>query len=251
MVARPRVLVVNGSSRTYGNTAKMALVAAEAARRYGAEARVIHLALHRIEPCRACYSDDPLECGYPKKCPLYDGTLDSFKRIAEDMLESDAVVIATPVYWFNASGLVKNLIDRMTSLENMVYHVGHSLLDGKIGGGLAAGEEAGAAMALSWLALTLNMMGLHLPPWSLAYYHGKGDVLEDEQAVLDSYNVGRSVVLAALMARGEKPEEAAPGRWYVRPPRSVIDEIISRVREETGRLKRAEEKRRPWLRGKS
>jgi len=234
---QPRILVVNGSARRYGNTFKLAYVAAEAARREGALVELIHLYDYPIVPCQACYSDDLLECHFPKKCPLYT---DAFKAIAEKILESDGLIIATPVYWFMASGQVKNLVDRMTSMENMIYHTGRSLLEGKVAGAIAAGEEAGGAMALAWLALTLNMMGLHIPAWGLAYYHGRGDALDDRQALLDAYNVGRSVARATRGLGG--------GEWYVKPGEDVLSEIVEAARREAERQRRLQEARRPWLR---
>jgi len=243
----PRVLGINGSARRYGNTYRLLEVAMLGAQEAGAETRLLHLYDYRINPCRGCYSDSRLECRYPKECPFYEGA-DDFKRIANELLEADALIIATPVYWFNASGAVKNLVDRMTALENMIYHVGRSLLDGKVAGFIAAGEEAGAAMALAWLTLTFNMMGFHIPAWGTAYYHGREDALEDAQAVTDAYNLGQNVALHARLLMGDQGARREP--WYTALPEEKLREITAYVRRKAEEQKAREAEHRPWLSGK-
>lgn len=246
MAEKPlRVLGINGSARRYGNSFRLLRAALMGAEEEGAETRLIHLYDYELQPCMACYSDKPLECKYPKECPLLGpGRRDDYHILAELILSSDAFIVATPVYWFMASAKVKTLFERMTSLENMMYHTGRSLLDGKVAGFIAVGEEAGAAMALSWLMLTANMMGIHIPAWGTAYYHGRGDALDDEQALSDAYNVGVNVVRLARTLRGG--ESAAP--WYRRLGDREAEELRRRIRVEAEELMRREEERRPWLR---
>lgn len=240
-----RVVGFNGSPRTYGNTFKMLWLALRGAEDQGAKTRLVNLYDYRPEPCMACYSDNIYECYYPKRCPLAEARGDMFHELAREVLEADAVIIATPVYWFMASAVVKTFIERLTSMENMIYHTGRSLLDGKVAGVIAAGEEAGAANALSWLILTLNMMGLHIPAWGSAYYHGRGDVLDDEQAVLDAYNVGVAVARLARALRGE-PGGSAP--WYRLDARERVEELVRELRKLAEEEKQRARSGRPWLR---
>jgi multimeric flavodoxin WrbA len=238
-VAKVRVLLINGSPRRYGNTFKMLWLAMKGAEDFGAETIMVHLYDYRIERCLACYSDDMAECYYPKRCPL--GLNDDYHKLASLILDSDALIIGTPVYWFNASAAVKLLIERMTSMENMINITGRSLLDGKIAGAIAVGEEAGAALALSWLILTLNMMGFHIPAWATAYYHGRGDVLEDKQAVMDAYNVGRAVARAALKLSGEQEP------WYEVNVWDRVKSLVDEVRTIAEREREKARGDRPWL----
>ncbi len=235
-----KVLGINASARKYGNTAKMLYVAIKAAKDHGAKTEVIHLYDYQIQPCMACYSDNLYECYYPKSC-TFIGRKDDFRLIADKILESNAIIIATPVYWFNVSGILKTLIDRLTALENVIHHVGKSLLDGKVAGAIAAGEEAGGAQALSWLAFTLNMMGVHIPAWATAYYHGKGDVLKNMQAVYDAYNVGRSVVLATKLLQEKNVD------WYIQPSRDKIASAIKEAEQEAKNQLVNSKRVRPWL----
>ena len=241
-----RVLGIHSSPRKYGNSFKMLWIALEAARRAGAETTYINLYDLSIGPCFACYSDHFLNCRYPKdpsECPLRGR--DDYSLVAEAVLRSDAVVFSTPIYWFMVSGVLKNLFDRMTSLENMIYHSGRSLVDGKVAGVLAAGEEAGASTALSWSVFTLINMGFHVPAWGTAYYHGRGDVLDDKQAVSDSYNVGLNVVRLVKVLRGE---EAGNEPWYRFLSDDEYRSLVEEARKAAEEMKAKQRRDRPWLR---
>ncbi len=186
-----RVLLINGSPRKYGGTFKLLRVALEGVRDAGGEGEIIHLVDYDIGPCRGCVSDNILSCRYP--CVVRD----DFNRLGEKMLESDAYVFGTPIYWYGVSGLMKNLIDRMTSFENMIFHTGRSLVEGKNAGFIAVGSDSGSIMAIAYMMVVMNSMGINIPPWALAYHHTPGDPLDDEQAVRDSYNIGYNLVEAA------------------------------------------------------
>ncbi len=225
-----RIVGFNGSPRKYGNTARLLEAALAGARIAGAEAVRVDLYDYEIRPCLGCLSDVEEACRIP--CVIRDG-MDEIYGLIE---ESDGIIIATPIYWFNVSGVVKNLVDRMTAFENMIHHVGRSLVEGKAAGVIAVGNEQGGAMVTANLLLTLNSMGFAIPPWGFAYYTDKGDALEDEAAVLDSVNVGLLVAeIASSTAR--RP-------WY----RSDIDlaGIVEDVRRRIGELEGAQRpERRP------
>ncbi|MCX8208040.1 MAG: flavodoxin family protein [Sulfolobales archaeon] len=194
-----RVLAINASPRKYGNTYKLLRVAVEASRRFGASVELLHLYDYSIQPCIGCVSDAQLSCRYP--C-LVDN--DDCNKILDKIVKSDALIISTPIYWYGPSGHLKNLIDRMTSLENMIFVSGRSLLEGKVSGFIAVGADSGNIMTISYLMVVMNSMGAIVPPWALVYYLGRGDALENGESVLDAANLGFLVTRAA---QGAHPSE--------------------------------------------
>ncbi|RLG84048.1 MAG: flavodoxin family protein [Thermoprotei archaeon] len=188
---KPKIILINGSPRKYGNVAKLLKIAEKGIIDAGGEAEVIHLCDYNIKPCMGCVSDDQKICKFP--CIIDD----DFNKIGEKILRAQGLIIGTPIYWYNVSGILKNFIDRLTSMENMIVHIGSSLLDGKVAGFIAVGNDSGSIEVLAQLMITLNSMGALIPPWAIAYHHTLEDVLEDKQAVLDSYNIGYNVVITA------------------------------------------------------
>lgn len=183
-----KILFINGSPRKYGLSNQLMQVAVQGVRDAGGMIEIIHLYDYTIKQCIGCVSEDTKYCRYP--CLIND---DDFNKIAEKIIKADGVIIATPVYWYAPSGILKNFIDRLTCLENMIFHDGRSLLEGKVAGFIATGLDSGVFMTISYLMAVLNSMGMIIAPWSMAYTH-VDDPLRDEGALKDAYNVGYLVV---------------------------------------------------------
>ncbi|PMB77025.1 MAG: flavodoxin family protein [Fervidicoccus fontis] len=198
-----KILFIDASARKGGNSTKLMYVAELGARKRGCETEIIYLKDHKIKPCAGCVSDDIMACKFP--CVIDD---DDFNSLARKLIESDGVVIATPVYWYMVSGIMKNFIDRLTSLENMLFHTGKSLVDGKVAAFIATGSDTGTSMTIAYLMDVFNSFGYHIPPWSLAYHHSIDDSLDNGFAVYDSYNLGINVCRAAEIMKKEKEP------WY-------------------------------------
>jgi multimeric flavodoxin WrbA len=107
-----KVLVLIGSYRKKGNTARIGRMIADEIIILGDEAgqpveiELTFLGQYDIRPClgcRTCFNRGEV------KCPLKDNLL----SIKAKMLTADAVIIATPVYVNDVSGTVKNWIDRL------------------------------------------------------------------------------------------------------------------------------------------
>lgn len=83
------VLFINGSPNKHGNTAALAETLMG-----GKTYQTLHLVDYKVY-------------GYGQQFPD-----DQFAEIVEKMKEADTIVIGSPVYWHNMSGMVRNLIDR-------------------------------------------------------------------------------------------------------------------------------------------
>lgn len=189
-----KLLAINASPRKYGNCYKLLRVAVEAAKLAGASVELIHLYDYTIKPCIGCVSDNQTSCRFPCVIDSDDGNL-----ILGKLVSSNAVIFATPIYWYGPSGQLKNLIDRMTSLENMIFVSGRSLMEGKVAGFIAVGADSGNITTISYLMAVMNSMGAIIPPWALAYYIGQGDVLENVESILDAANLGFLVTKTAQL----------------------------------------------------
>lgn len=107
-----RILVLNGSPRRDGNTSRVIDLLRE---RWTAPATgcepvtvdVVRLTTRRITPCRGCrVCFDRGEEYCPVGC-------DDVPAVAEAIRGADALVLASPVYVNDVSGLTKTLIDRL------------------------------------------------------------------------------------------------------------------------------------------
>jgi len=187
-----KVLIVgiNGSPRKNGMTAKELKRVLDAVEEHGGESVLIHLTDKKIKPCIGCYSIDHTSCVYPCR------QKDDMQEIYKILLKANGIVFATPVYWFNVSGLMKNFIDRLTCLECSGF-----LLEGKIAGFIAATkeDEGGRLMPLLNMAGVMSHMGMIIPPYSLIFYPG----IEENKnwAVEDTKLLGKNMVMLAKLLK--------------------------------------------------
>ena len=83
------ILFINGSPNKNGNTAKLAETLMS-----GKAYQTLNLVDYKVYGYGQNFADD------------------QFTEIVEQMKAADTIVIGSPVYWHNMSGMVRNLIDR-------------------------------------------------------------------------------------------------------------------------------------------
>ncbi len=106
-----RVVVILGSPRKKGNSATLAGQIVRGVESMGAKAETVYLNGLNIKPCQGCYACRKKDGG----CCAVD---DDMQSIYPKLIESDAWVIASPVYWFTMSAQTKIFMDRCFAMFN-------------------------------------------------------------------------------------------------------------------------------------
>ena len=104
-----KVLVVMGSPRKNGNSASLAQNVIDGAKSAGATVDSYYLHGMDIKPCDAC---DECQRNNNRECVIDDDMQELYLKIRE----ADALVIASPIYFFNISAQTKLFIDRWYAL---------------------------------------------------------------------------------------------------------------------------------------
>ncbi|MDL2314143.1 flavodoxin family protein [Desulfovibrio sp. OttesenSCG-928-C14] len=99
-----KVLIVKSSHRKGSNSSLLAGKVAEGARAAGHEVQVVDISRMRIEPCRGC---DACRKG-GKGCVVQDEMQPLYPLVRE----AEVIIYASPIYWFNMCGQLKQFIDR-------------------------------------------------------------------------------------------------------------------------------------------
>jgi len=128
-----KITVITGSPRKNGNTFAMTDAFVKAAEAKGHEVVRFDAAMMKIGGCHAC-----MTCFNRGKACSFD---DDFNVIASRVMESDAVVYATPVYWYSFPAQIKGVIDRMFS-----FCVAQKPISGKKMGLICCCEEQDVAV---------------------------------------------------------------------------------------------------------
>jgi multimeric flavodoxin WrbA len=111
---RKNVLVLMASPRARGNSTILAEEAVKGAKKAGATVEAFRLAKMDIGPCLACEGcRKPGAGGCVRK--------DDIRMLHAKLRDADALVIASPVYWFTMSGQAKLFMDRLYAFGAEAY----------------------------------------------------------------------------------------------------------------------------------
>lgn len=108
------VLGLQGSPRKKGNTTFLLNVFMEEMKNRGAETEIINVCDKFIKPCIGCAN-----CERKGVCAIKDDDMPG--EIYGQLRRADVVVLATPIYFYNATAQMKLLIDRSQALWARKY----------------------------------------------------------------------------------------------------------------------------------
>ncbi len=104
-----KIIILEGSPRKNGNSSLLARQVAAGAKEHGAEVESLYLHGMNIRPCSAC---DACQESLATDCVIED----ELQAIYPLLRSADALVFASPIYWFTVSAQIKLLIDRCYAL---------------------------------------------------------------------------------------------------------------------------------------
>lgn len=115
-----KITILNGSPRMNGNTEIMADAFLEEAQKKGHDVVKINVGQMDVIGCMACES-----------CFANDGKCvieDDMTEVMERLDETDLVVLASPIYWFDITAQLKAVIDRLYARAIKGFHIKESIL---------------------------------------------------------------------------------------------------------------------------
>ena len=192
-----KALAINGSPRKGGNTEILLRKILEPLAAAGHKTDYVQVGGTRIRGCTACGACGRLK---NKRCVIED---DIFNLAFAKMLEADAIVIGSPVYFADVTAETKALIDR----AGRVARTNGGLLGRKIGAAAVAARRGGAIHAvdaINHLFLANQMLVPGSTYWNFGLGRDPGDVLADEEGLANMKDLGEQIawLLGLLEKRG-------------------------------------------------
>ena len=185
------VLVINASCRAKSNSGALGLHIAKGAEKTGHTATVAEIGRLRIEPCRGC-----LHCLKPTVASCV--VKDDMQQFYPLLREADALVFASPVYWFTMCGQTKQFLDRCFAVAVDPDPDGKSLFAGKkIAAAFAYGDSdvfrSGCVNAIRAFQDICAYTGAE---WLGAVYgtaDGPGEMLENTELLRAAEELGMKI----------------------------------------------------------
>jgi multimeric flavodoxin WrbA len=178
-----RVVAFNGSARKDGNTAILVRHVFAELEREGIETELVQLAGKSFRGCTACY-----KCFETKNrhCAV---TGDFVNDCIDKMLAADAIILASPTYFANASPELMSLITRagMTALAN------GGMLKRKAGAAVVAVRRGGANHVFNSINHFFFINQMIVPGssyWNFGIGRNVGEVENDAEGLRTMKNLG-------------------------------------------------------------
>jgi len=179
------IVILKGSPRQNGNSAVLADEVAAGAKDSGAQVESFYLHGMDIRPCDgcdvcretgACVARDDMQTLYPK------------------LLAADAIVLASPIYWFTFSAQLKTCIDRWYSLWNYKNDLFKAKAFGVV---LTYGDTdlytSGGINAIHTLETMFRFIGAEVAGWVYGTLSEVGDAQKHPELMEKAYRLGRKL----------------------------------------------------------
>ncbi len=114
-----KTIIIQGSSRSFGNTSKIIDLLREQLPAHVLDLKVKNISSYDYE---------------------HKNQNDDFLPLMREVVKYDLVILVTPVYWYSMSGLMKNFLDRITDCLKIEKETGRKLR-GKFLAAISCGSD--------------------------------------------------------------------------------------------------------------
>lgn len=197
-----KVIAINGSPKTEGNTYHAIKLVADELAKEGIETEIIQVGNKVFRGCMACGG-----CGKNKneKCVFDDG----INEIIQKIKEADGLIIGSPVHYASVGGTMKSFLDRAF----YVAGVNGGLFRHKVGASVVAVRRSGGLPTFNTLNNFLNYAEMLIPTsnyWNVIHGRAPGEVLQDEEGVQIMRVLGKNMAWLLKLAENGKGTITAP-----------------------------------------
>lgn len=198
-----KVLGIFGSPRRGGNTEILLEEALKGTEKEGAKVDRLYLSDFTLTPCKECHG-----CDRTGDCVI----LDDMQKVYPRLLESDVVILASPIFFYGVTAWAKALIDRSQAFWARKYLLKDPSLgkEGKkrkgffISAGATKGPRVfeGAVLTVKYFFDVLNAE--YVGELVFRGVEAKGDILKHPEALQQAFEAGKRLVSDLKKSGGEE-----------------------------------------------
>lgn len=176
-----KVLGVVGSPREGGNTDILVEKVLLGAKGNGNIVNKIFLNNLNIKPCQAC-----MACKKTGKCAIDD----DMQNIYTQILESDCLVLGTPIYWLGATAQMKTFIDRWYALLDANYNTKLKSKSAVLIAVCGAPETSMTDFAIQAFEKIFGFIGIELKGKITVSAREKAEVSNNKSVLEEAFSLG-------------------------------------------------------------
>ena len=175
-----KVLILNGSPRVNGCTARALEEVSKTLNEEGIETETIVVGNKDVRGCIACNS-----CDKTGKCVFNDIVND----IAVKFENADGIIIGSPVYYAGSNGTIISLLDRL-------FYSTHFDKTMKVGAAVLSSRRAGSTSAMDEINKYFTICSMPIVSssyWNEVHDREASDVEKDKEGLQTMRNLGRNM----------------------------------------------------------
>ena len=175
-----KVLILNGSPRSHGCTARTLEEIEKTLHEEGIETETVLVGNKDIRGCIACRS-----CASTGKC-VFD---DIVNEIAPKFESADGIIIGTPVYYAGSNGTILSLLDRLffSTHFDKSMKVGACVISSRRAGSTSAYDEVNKYFGICSMPIATSTY------WNEVHGLKAEDVEKDKEGLQTMRNLGRNM----------------------------------------------------------
>ena len=192
-----QVLLLNGSPRKNGCTARALEEMAVTLRAEGLEAEIVHVGAEAIRGCVSCGF-----CRRHGRCVVDDGV----NTLAERFEKADGLVIGSPVYYGSPNGGFLAFLDRLLYSTHFSKHmkVGASVVSCRRGGNSASFDVLNKYFTISGMPVASSTY------WNQVHGFSAADVEKDLEGLQTMRNLARNMAFLIKAIRAQEDKTGLP-----------------------------------------
>jgi len=205
------VLLINGSPRKNGCTARALKEVADTLESEGVETETIHLGASGIHGCIACG-----HCGRKGSCVFQD---DPVNETAQKFRRADGLIVGSPVYYGSANGSLVSFLDRLfySTGFDKTMKLGAAVVSCRRGGNTATFDELNKYFTISGMPVVSSQY------WNMVHGFTAQDVEKDLEGLQTMRVLGRNMAFLLRAIAAEKEKHGLPKKEDARAFTSFPD----------------------------
>lgn len=194
-----KVTAFNGSPRKGGNCEQALNFIGEELKKENIEFEIVQVGNKLVRGCVACYNCLETGSGY---CVQKDDV----NSWIDKMVNSDGILLASPVYYGGIAGTMKCFLDR-------AFLAAGTKLHHKVGASIVTARRSGALETFQQLNAYLNTMEMIIPAsdyWNNIHGLHVGEIKEDIEGIEVLQKLGRNMAWIMKVIDASKDKIAPP-----------------------------------------
>ena len=195
-----KVLMVNGSPRHNGNTARALKEISDALAKEGVESEVVWIGVQPVRGCIACGQCHKKNLG---RCTFDD---DVANRIVEKLADADGIILGSPTYYGQPNGTLLAVWQR-------VCFAAGARIQGKPAACIAVCRRGGATATFQTMNMPFEMLNCPLVTsqyWNVAFGRDPGEAGKDIEGMQTMRTLARNMAWLLKSIKDNPPPAREP-----------------------------------------